>query len=132
MGDDIVSSVESYTLDIKTREMTSIKTVYTFKDGTVEEGIVTITRDVEIPEKMKPFLAYEETTDTRTITIVSNPGTENEKTDTIQVAKGLQVSFTPDLFIETNFTMYSDEACTQPVEELDVYSDLTVYIKWDE
>ena len=134
LDDNIVSCVETYTLDAKTREMTSVKTVYTYEDGTVEEGIVTITRDVEAPEGMNPFLAYEqETENMRTVTIVSNPGTENEKTESIQVPKGLQVSFSPDLETEENLTLYADAACTQTFEkELDVNADLTVYVKWGE
>jgi hypothetical protein len=134
MGDDIVSCVETYTLDAKTREMTAIKTVYTYEDGTVDEGIVTITRDVEAPEGMKPFLTYvQETENMRTVTIVSNPGTENEKTESIQVAKGLQVALSPDFAVEETFVLYADAACTQTFEEeWDVNTDLTIYVKWDE
>ena len=133
IGEGVVSCEETYTLDAKTREMTSVKTVYTYEDGTVEEGIITITRDAEIPEGMKPFLAYEqETENMRTITIVSNPGTENEKTDSVKVAKGLLVALSPDWDVEETFTMYADAACTQMIEgDLDVNSDVTVYIKWD-
>jgi hypothetical protein len=134
MGNDVVSCVETYTLDAKKREMTSIKTVYTYKDGTVEEGIVTITRDVEAPEGVKPFLAYEqETENLRTVTFVSNPNTENENTESVRVTKGLKVGFYPDWDVEKDFTMYADAACTQAIEgELDVNSDVTIYIKWDE
>lgn len=132
--DDIVSCEEIYTLDAKTREMTAVKTVYTHKDGTVEEGITTITRDVEAPEGMKPFLAYEqETGNMRTVTIVSNPGAANEKTESIQVPKGLQVGFSPDWNVEKAFIMYADAACTQAIEEdPDVDSDVTFYIQWEE
>ena len=134
MGEDIVSCVETYTLDATTREMTAIKTVYTYKDGTVEEGVVTITRDVEMPEGMKPFLAYEqETENLRTVTVVSNPGTENEKTESIQVPKGLLVAFSPDWNVEKTLTIYADAACTRVIEEdPDVNSDVTVYIKWND
>ena len=132
MDDNIVSCVETYTLDAKTHEMTAIKTVYTYEDGTVEEGIVTITRDVEYPDGMKPFLPYaQETENMRTVTIVSNPGDENEKTDTVQVPKGLNVGFSLDFAVEETFTMYTDANCTQPFEEeSDVNADLTVYVKW--
>ena len=134
IGDGVVSCVETYTLDAKTREMTAVKTVYTYEDGTVEEGVVTITRDVEIPEGAKPFLAYEnETENLRTVTFISNPGTENEKTESIKAPKGLPVIFSPDFSIENTFTLYADAACTQAIEEdPDVNSDVTLYIKWDE
>ena len=134
MGEDIVSCVETYTINAKTREMTAIKTVYTYKDGTVEEGTISITRDVEAPEGMKPFLAYEqETENLRTVTIVSNPGTESEKTESIQLAKGLQVAFSTDFFVEESFTLYADAACTRTFEgEWDVNTDLTIYVKWGE
>ena len=134
MEEGVVSCVETYTLDAETREMVSIKTVYTYEDGTTEEGVVTITRDVEDPESMKPFLAFaQETEDMRTVTIVSNPGTENEKTESIQVPKGLQVAIGSDWDVEETFSVYEDAACTQPFEEMwDVNSDITIYVKWDE
>lgn len=135
MGEGIVSCEESYTLGAKTREMTAVKTICTYEDGTIEEIITTITRDVEIPEGMKPFLTYEqETENLRTITIVSNPGTENEKTEIIKTPKGLILSFTPDIWTTDKlFAVYSDAACTQPVSgKADPNSDVTVYIKWDE
>ena len=134
VDEGVISCAETYTLDAETREMLSVKTVYTYEDGRTEEGIATITRDVETPEGAKPFLAYEQATENlRTITIVSNPGAENEKTETIQTPKGLTVSLYPDFEIEEPFTMYADAACTQVMEEgLDVNSDAIVYVKWGE
>ena len=134
MEGGVVSCVETYTLDAKTREMVSIKTVYTYEDGTTEEGVVTITRDVEDPEGMKPFLAFaQETEDMRTVTIVSNPGAENEKAESFQVPKGLQVALGNDWGVEETFSAYEDAACTQPFEEeWDVNADITIYVKWDE
>ena len=83
---------------------------------------------------MNPFLAYEqETENLRTVTIVSNPGTENEKTESIQVAKGLQVTCSADYFVEEFFALYADAACTQTFEgEWDVNADITIYVKWGE
>ena len=133
IGGGVISCVETYTLDAMTREMLSVKTVYTYEDGTVEEGVATISRDVEDPEGAKPFLAYEESTDLRTITIVSNVGTENERIDVIHTPKGLTVSFSPDWTVDKLFGAYSDPECTQPVpSEPDTNVDVTVYIKWDE
>ena len=130
----VVSCVETYTIDVETREMTSVKTVYTYEDGTVEEGVVTIIRDAEAPEGMKAFLEYaQETENMRTVTIVSNPGAENEKTESIQAPKGLQVAISADFFAEEPFTLYADAACTQTFDEdWDVNSDLTIYVKWGE
>jgi hypothetical protein len=129
----VISCVETYTIDVKTREMVAVKTTYTYIDGTVEEGIVTISRDVEPPEGMKPYLAYANTTDMRTVTIVSNPGTENEKIDTIQAPKGLLVAFSTEWDVEESFDVYADAECTQLIEDdVDLNSDMTVYIKWCE
>ena len=70
---------------------------YTFEDGTVEEGIVTITRNADILEGMKPYLEYDqETEDVRTVTVVTNPGTENEKIDNVKVPKGVPVTTSCD------------------------------------
>jgi hypothetical protein len=83
---------------------------------------------------MELFVAFaEESENVRTVTIISNPGTDSEKTDTVRFAKGLQISLCPDFTVEKSFTLYSDAACTQILEEYpDVNSDLTVYVKWDE
>ena len=133
MDEGIVSCVETYTLDAKTREMTAVKTVYTYEDGTVEEGVVTITRDVECPEGMKPFLALAEAGDMRTVTLVSNPGAENEKTDSVQAPRGVLFGVASHWNVEETLSLYTDAACTQPlVEEPDVNFDLTLYVKWGE
>ena len=134
MDEGVVSCVETYTLDATTRELTSVKTVYTYEDGTVSEGIVTITRDVEMPQGMKKMAEYaQQTEDLRTVTVVFNPGAENEKTETIQVPKGVQIDLTSDYYVEESYTLYADAACTQPLPEApDTNSDLTVYVKWGE
>ena len=134
MGEDVVSCVETYTLDAKTHEMISVKTVYTYKNGTVEEGVATITRDVEAPEGVKEFIKFEnETEKLHTVTVVSNPGTEKEKTERIQVPEGMLIDFTPDFGLDKTFTVYADAACTQVVEwGQAVDSDITFYIKWVE
>lgn len=134
IGDDVVSCEEIYTLDATTREMTSVRTVYTYADGSVEEGVVTITRDVEAPEGVKPFLAYEaQTENLRTVTLVTVPGAENEKTDSFQLPKGLTFAISYPIDVEENFTVYADAACTQAFEEdTDLDADLTLYVKWSE
>ena len=131
--ENVVSCVETYTIDAKTREMVAVKTTYTFDDGSIDEGVVTITRDGEIPEGMKPYVEYtQQTEDLRTITIVSNPGADNEKTESVQVVKGLLVEISPDYLIEEPFTLYADADCTQVFEDSDLNADVTVYVKWGE
>lgn len=93
------------------------------------------TYDVEIPEIIKTFMEYDQQTeDMRTITVVSNPGTEQEKTESVLSPKGLIVGLSPEAaYADRTFTLYTDVACTQPLEEApDVNADVTVYIKWDE
>jgi hypothetical protein len=83
---------------------------------------------------MKKLVKYaQQTEDMRTVTIVFNPGAANEKTEGVQVPKGLQVEFYADSSDENPYTLYADAACTQVMElDTDVNSDLTVYIKWNE
>ena len=132
IGEGVASCEETYILDAKTREMTAVETIYTFEDGSIEVGIATITRDVEMPEGMKPFIEYDqETEDLRTVTIVSNPGEKNEKTESIQVAKGLKVGFIPDWGLTETCEMYTDAACTEVYDMEEISdSDQTVYVKW--
>ena len=131
--EDVVSCVEIYTLDAATRELTAVQTVYTFEDGTTEEGTAIITRDVEAPEGVEEFLAYAEAENHRTITVVSNPGEDNEKVETVQVAKGLLISVIPYWEVEDIVTLYLDADCTELFEgDWDADADLTVYAKWGE
>ena len=130
----LVSYEEELVLDAKTREPISVKSVFHYEEEVVE-GIVTFTYDAEIPEGMKTFMEYDQQTEElRTITVVSNPGTENEKTQSVQVPKGLSGGLTSTAeYADRTFTIYTDAACTQMFEEApDVNSDVTVYIKWDE
>ena len=130
----LVSCEEELVLDAKTREPISVKSVFRYEDE-VYEGIATFIYDAEIPKNMKPFMEYDQQTeDMRTVTVVSNPGTENEKTDRIQSPKGIIVGLTAvSEYADRIFTIYADAACTQTFEEApDVNSDITVYIKWDD
>ena len=133
VDEGVISCVETYTVDAKTREMVSVRTVYTYEDGTVEEGIITITRDVEAPAGMAPYLEYVENVESmRTVTIVSNPGAENEKIESIQAPVGLDISISPDFEVEEIFTLYADADCTQLFEDWNLDTDLTIYVKWGE
>lgn len=130
----LISYEEELVLDAKTREPICVKSNFIYEDKEVE-GIVTFTYDAPILEKMKAFMEYDrQTEDLRTITVISDPGTENEKTQSIQLPKGLIGGLTSTAeYGDRTFTIYTDAACTQILEEApDVNSDVTVYIKWDE
>ena len=127
---------EETVLDAKTREVIFEKAYYTaIETGEIYEGATYITYDGDIPESMKKFVAYDKQTENlRTVTIVSNPGADNEKTESIQVPNGLQVAITDLADVEEPlYTLYADAACTQTFEdEWDVNTDLTIYVKWSE
>ena len=130
----IVSCVETYVLDAETREINFVTTTYTYDDGTVEEGVVTITRNAEGPEEAETFINFENQTENlRTVNVVFNPGTENEKTEIIQIPNGIYVNFYSDFNIEKTPDLYVDEALTQKyVNDSDANADLTVYVVWGE
>ena len=97
------------------------------------EGAAQASKNVEAKKKTSANSTEAKSENMRTVTIVSSPGTENEKPDTIQVDKGLQVGISPDFFVDKNFTLYADPACTQIFEEdWDVNTDITIYVKWYE
>ena len=127
---------EDTVLDAKTREVIFEKASYTkIETGETYEGATYIIYDGDIPESMKKFVEYDKQTDNlRIVTIVSNPGAENEKTESIQVPKGLQVAISDLADVEEPlYTLYADAACTQTFEgEWDVNSDITIYVKWGE
>ena len=130
----LVSCEEELVLDAKTYDLISVKSIFRYEDE-VYEGTTTFTYDVEIPEIIKTFMEYDQQTeDMRTITVVSNPGTEQEKTESVLSPKGLIVGLSPEAaYADRTFTLYTDAACTQLLEEApDVNADVTVYIKWDE
>ena len=129
--DSMISSDGEYVLDEKTRELISTKIVADYGEGMRYEVATEIFYDAEAPEGLKAFLDYDsQTEDLRTITIVSNPGTEKEKSESVQVAKGLSVSLEPAEYDEETFAMYADAACTQPLDPSeDDNSDLTIYVK---
>ena len=128
----LVSYTGEYVLDAKTRELISSKSVSGYNDGSVYDIVSEFSYDAELPELLKAFLAYDQQTeDLRTITVVSNPGTENEITQSVQVPKGLPISIESALYTDT-FTMYADAACTEIFDFSEDYdADATIYVTWD-
>lgn len=125
---------EEYVLDANTRELISVKSVFFNEAEEENEGAIYFTYDVEIPKGMEKLMEYaQQTENMRTITIISNPGTDTEKIESVQVPKGVVAGLEADMNTDKAFTLYTDAACTQIFKEApDVNSDVTVYIKWDE
>ena len=128
----VISGKFEYVLDAKTREMISVKSDYTYADGSVFNATAELTYDAEVPETLEKFLGYENQTENlRKITVISNPGTEKEVSQTAQIPKGVVAGFDFADEVADAFGAYTDAACT---ESYDPYgntdSDLTVYVKW--
>ena len=67
----------------------------------------------------------------RNVTVVTNPGTEKEVSQSFQIPKGMIIGFTWDDLYEDKVELYADAACTEAYDPyVDADSDLTVYIKW--
>ena len=121
-----------YVLDAETREMIAIRGDYTYEDGATYQMASEISYDADAPEMVKTFLAYQNQTENlRNITVVSNPGTEQEVSQSVQVPKGLIVGFRYDEDTAYVFEAYIDAACTENYDPYaDTDSDLTIYVKW--
>ena len=130
----VTSAQFEYVLDAKTREMISLISDYTLDDGTAFGSVIEVTYDTEEPEMVKTFLEYDNQTENlRNITVVSNPGIENEKIESVQVPKGLIIGFRYDEDDTSEFHLYIDAACTEPYDPyMNTDSDLTLYVKWTE
>jgi hypothetical protein len=120
-----------YVLDAKTREIVALNGDYTFEDGTGYLIDSEVSYDIDAPEMVKEFLKYvNQTEDLRNITVVSNPGTEKEVSQSYQAAKGLVVGFSYEEE-EDVFELYADAACTELYDPYtDTDSDMTIYVKW--
>ncbi|MBQ2384832.1 MAG: hypothetical protein II292_01345, partial [Clostridia bacterium] len=128
----MTSAKFEYVLDAESRKIISCTCNYAFDDGSSFVSSVEVSYDAEMPERVNTYLGYtEQTEDLRKVTVVSNPGAENEKTESVQIPKGLIAGFRYEEGDDYDFVLYVDAACT---EEYDPYvntdSDLTIYVKW--
>lgn len=128
----VTSGNFEYVLDAKTREILSIEGNYTYNDDSTHQMTSEISYDAEVPEMVKTFLEYENQTENlRTITVVTNPGTDKEVSQSVQVPKDLLVGLRYYEDSEYTFEVYTDAACTEAYDPYaDVASDLTIYVKW--
>ena len=130
----IVFASSEYVLDAQTRELISIVSSYTYEDGAIFRMEMEITYDAEKPELLRTILGYEsQTEDLRGVTVVSNPGTSAERSQSLQIPAGLIVGFTFGDEFEDRVSFYTDAACTMAYDPYaDTASDLTVYVRWPE
>lgn len=128
----VTSGNFEYVLDAKTREILSIEGNYTYNDDSTHQMTSEISYDAEVPEMVKTFLEYaNQTENLRTITVVTNPGTDKEVSQSVQVPKDLLVGLRYYEDSEYTFEVYTDAACTEAYDPYaDVASDLTIYVKW--
>ena len=130
----LASGRYEYVLDEKTLEVISYTGDDTLDDGTVYHMVSEVSCDAEAPEMVKVFLEYaNQTEDLRNVTVVTNPGAEQEISQSIQAPKGLFIGFCSAGDFEATYELYSDAACTEPYDLYeDADSDLTIYVKWVE
>lgn len=128
----VTSGNFEYVLDAKTREILSIEGNYIYNDDSTHQMTSEISYDAEVPEMVKTFLEYENQTENlRTITVVTNPGTDKEVSQSVQVPKDLLVGLRYYEDSEYTFEVYTDAACTEAYDPYaDTASDLTIYVKW--
>jgi hypothetical protein len=127
-----------YVLDAKNFEIISYSGDIAYDNGIAYHMASEVSYDAEAPERINVFLEYaNQTEDLRNITVVSNPDTEKEISQSFRAPKGLLVAFTSAGNFEATFEVYTDAACTELYDpytdtDIDTDSDLTIYVKWDE
>lgn len=121
-----------YVLDANSREIISLTSDYAFSDGTAFGTVAKVSYDKEAPEMVETFLEYaNQTENLRNITVVSNPGTEQEVSQSIQSPKGLIIGLRYNEDSAYEFEVYTNAACTDAYDPYaDTDSDMTIYIKW--
>ena len=130
--DGVIAGKFEYVLDAKTREMIAISGDYTYEGDTHYLMNTEIIYDTEASEMVKTFLEYANQTEKlRNITVVTNPGTEKEVSQSVQAPKGLIIGLRYDEYTAYVFEPYIDAACTESYDPYaDIDSDLTIYVKW--
>ena len=131
-ADGLASVKTEYELDAKTRELISVIADYTYEDGTAFRAVTEVAYDAEAPEMIEVFLKYaNQTENMRTVTVVTNPGTEKEVNQNFQIPKGLLIGFTWDDAFEDKVELYTDADFTEAYDAyVNTDSDLTIYVKW--
>lgn len=121
--------VLEYTLDSTTYAVLKSKETIMHKDGTEGEVLITeVQYNQEKPEKVRKMYDLANPTENiRTLTIITNPGTDQEKEYKESVAKGESIAI---MFPDDTWKLYTDEQCTQEKgETVDKEADALYYAK---
>ena len=128
--EEVQQFLYEYAVDPDTLELRAAAISAVLTDGSTQ-----LFQKLEATPDPEAFVPDEEVTalvhseDTRTLTVVLGPGTEQEKVQTYQVGKGVAAFFL--LSEDMDPVVYTDAACTAPIEEdLDPTVDHTVYLKY--
>ena len=121
-----------YVLDAQTHDPIMDRSHYVYEDGTAIDFVAEYAYDMPLPEAVEGFLAVDgQKEDLRTVTFVFEPGTQKEKTLTVQGPKGVGIGLMALTGEMDVYQMYDDADCTQVhVTTGDNTIDATVYVKW--
>ena len=134
VGDENIKSYDvEYIMDAADYRLMSATAKFGYDDGSVVVFDMECSYNQEMPEEIQAYLAYKnQTEDLRSVTLVFQAGTPDEKVEYLQVPKGMPVSIVLTEGTGENYSFYSDAACTQRhVDTGDYTSDVTVYVKWN-
>lgn len=126
-GDEVDEIVTEYVIDEDTKEILECRG-YMVKDGERTLYLETILHKEAV--KMVPDHQIMDGVfgaDERTVTVITDAGTDREKTYTQTIRKGgrINVWTGPD----HDNTLYEDPACENELKETDDEADMTVYLK---
>lgn len=127
--DEVDSYKYVYEFDESTKELKSLRS-YIVKDG--QDSLIidmVIVPDCEeyVPDEQLRAEIFGD--DSRTLTVIAAPGTDDEKTFTQTVKKGSAIQVVASLIYEQK--LYTDKECTVELSDdgLDRMADQTVYMK---
>jgi len=120
--------ISVYDLDSKTLHINSCFSTVIYRDGTTKVVSSQADYAAERPEALDEIATRaKQTVNVRTVTVVVDPGTENEKTYSVSVPKG--DGAVPHFTEEYGYKLYLDVECTQRYYGgTDMTKDLTIYV----
>ena len=132
--ENLTSGRFEYVLDAESLDVICYSGDDSYDNGEVYHMDSEVSYDVEAPEMAKIFLEYvNQAEDLRNVTIVTNPGTEKEISQSFRMPKGMLAVCGTAGSLEATFEMYADAACTESYDPyMNTRSDLTIYVKWAE